>query len=170
MNSQKHNNSPKRARCQASPVTVPLSTNGKYCMKSLTGIIFACILLSGCASRDFIRQNALSPAIDMYNRNFIVAAPTLVGNYICGAPFFLISAGIDTIAPENTRSETYYKFVNGLYIVPAAFCGAITGAIFVPISFICPENPWYGNAKSNHREWACSTPKEGPYLESNSST
>jgi hypothetical protein len=139
-------------------------------MKLFFRIFVSCLILSGCASRDFIRQNALSPAINLYNRNFIVSAPTKVGNYICGAPFFLISSGIDSIAPDKARNENYYSFINGIYTVPATLCGAIMGVVFVPISYVCPENPWYENAKSYYREWSCAPPEGGPFLKTKNNT
>jgi hypothetical protein len=120
--------------------------------------LFLCLcgLLSGCASRSQIREdNPIRPAADLYNRNFVVAAPTYAANLVCGAPFFLLSAGIDSVY-LGERTENYYQFINNVYLVPAVICGAVAGAAFVPISYACGEHPWDFDFKTiRSRSWAC---------------
>jgi hypothetical protein len=122
-------------------------------------------MLAGCASRSYTKSHSfLSPIINLYNRNFIVAAPTRVGNYVCGSPFFFLSGGIDALFSYKAHSETYYGVINGIYILPANICGAITGTLFIPISYVCPENPWYEDFSTYYRETSCLPPKaESPF-------
>jgi hypothetical protein len=132
-------------------------------MRRLAALLTAGALLTGCASRDVYQHNALTPLINLYNRNFIVAAPTYAANYLCGFPFFWVSAGVAAISQKSDSSDEYYAFVNGIYVFPAMACGAIVGLPFVPLSFICPENPWYDNTQTYYREWSCAPPVSGPF-------
>lgn len=137
----------------------------KLNIKLILAVIAISTNLAGCASSDYYQHNELTPVFNMYNRNHIVAAPTRVGNYLCGFPFFLIAA----IVPHG-KSETSINFVNGIYETPATICGAVFGAPFIPFAYICPENPWYENAKSYYREWSCSKPVNGPYVTKDKTT
>jgi len=96
----------------------------------------------------------MRPAFDLYNRNFVVAAPTFVGNAICGAPFFLIAGGADALI-SGEKSETYYNVINGIYLVPATICGFATGTAFIPFSFICEEDPWDFGFQLGRVNWNC---------------
>ncbi len=113
--------------------------------RKLAAAIPAAVLVlagAGCASRSALRDdNPIKPLADQYNRNAVVAAPTALGNAVCGAPFFLLSGAIDAVY-SGVRSERYYRGINNLYLVPAAACGALTGAVFVPLSYACDEAPW----------------------------
>jgi hypothetical protein len=118
-------------------------------------ILIALLNLAGCASRDYFQNNKLTPVFNLYNRNFIVAAPTRVANYVCGTPFLFVSFALDSVV-TGEKSEQYYNFSNGIYLAPATFCGAIIGAVFVPFSYICDEDPWYENFKFYRRSYSCS--------------
>ena len=113
-------------------------------------------LLGGCASRSQITEdNPLKPAADLYNRNFLVAAPTYAANLVCGAPFMALSFGVDAIYPWP-KGETYTRTINNIYFVPASICGAVIGAPFIPISYLCEEHPWDFDFKViRSRTWAC---------------
>src|SRR5689334_12274965 len=132
-------------------------------------VIVTPFVLFGCSSRAFFQDNALTPVFNLYNRNFIVAAPTAFGNFVCGAPFFVLAlAAIDplvsTIAPGKGSGEGYTNFINGVYLVPATICGAATGLVFIPLSYVCPENAWvYGFKTAKNLSWKCE--KEEPGLE-----
>lgn len=136
-------------------------------MKNITCAFVIFLTLSGCSSRNYTNSdNSLSPLINLYNRNFIVAAPTKVGNYVCGAPFFFLAGAIDALLPplKIISSETYSNVLNGIYILPANICGAVTGTLFIPLSYLCPENPWYEDFSTYYREVSCSPPKaQSPY-------
>lgn len=135
-------------------------------MKKLFLLLLVTINLIGCGSRYFIQDNAITPVANLYNRNFIVAAPTMVANLVCGTPFVLISAGLAAFTVKSEpSSEAYYDIINGIYFIPATICGSIVGAPFIPFSYVCPENPWYYGFDSYYREWSCSTPSKGPYIE-----
>ena len=95
-----------------------------------------------------------------------MAAPTRVGNYLCGTPFFLIFMGLASIGTKH-YSETSINVISSIYLVPGTICGAIFGTVFIPFSYICPENPWYENFSTYHREWSCSKPNAGPYVSKN---
>lgn len=125
-------------------------------MKLIALLLCSSLALAGCASRSQIRDdNPIKEVSNLYNRNFVVAAPTYVGNLICGAPFFLLAGAIDTVH-TGAASETYYNTINNVYLVPASVCGAITGAVFVPISYICAESPWDFDFKhTRNQSWSC---------------
>ncbi len=125
-------------------------------MKLATVVLSLCLAVSGCASRSQIRDdNSIKVVSNLYNRNFVVAAPTYFGNLVCGAPFFLISGAIDALYPGK-RSEPYYSFINNVYLVPASACGAATGAVFIPFSYLCNESPWDFDFKSiRNQSWKC---------------
>lgn len=121
-------------------------------MNRLLLLILFSIAFSGCASRSFLgdvfpyfKDSKVSPVLDLYNRNYVAAVPTAVGNVICGTPFFFLATGVVQVVGEEInpdRAETYGRAINGIYLVPAIMCGAVTGVAFIPFSFICEENPW----------------------------
>lgn len=119
-------------------------------------VIAASLVLVGCASRSrFEEDKPVKPITDLYNRNFVVAAPTAVGNIICGAPFFLMSGAFDALY-KGKREESYYRALNTFYFVPAAACGAITGTLFIPFSYACKEDPWrFGFNTTSNVSWGC---------------
>jgi hypothetical protein len=127
--------------------------------KLTTTTLALCLHLAGCASRSGLEaDNPIKPAADLYNRNFIAAAPTLAGNLLCGAPFLLLSTGIAGLY-TGKRSDSYYRAVNNVHVVPATLCGALTGALFVPLSFVCPQDPWDFDFKTvRNMPWQCKSP------------
>ena len=125
-------------------------------------------VLSGCSSRAFFQDNALTPAFNLYNRNFIVAAPTAFGNAVCGAPFFLLTMGVaplvELLMPHGGSADRYFVHINDIYFVPATVCGAVIGLPFIPFSYLCPENPWdYGFKTGRNLNLKCE--KEEPGFE-----
>ena len=107
--------------------------------------------LQGCASRYHTQDLPLSTVFNQYNRNFIVAKPTLVGNVICGAPTMIpllyLTMGMARILEKVgvIKQKTGFAIVNNGSLVPAFACGLVTGTAFIPFSYLCPENPWYGS-------------------------
>lgn len=118
------------------------------------------VSFNGCASRSMIdEENPIKGVSNLYNRNFIVAAPTYAANIICGTPFLLLTAGIDAIYPFK-KNESYAKVTNNLYFVPASVCGAVIGAPFIPLSYACEESAWDFNFKvSRNMSWDCTKKK-----------
>jgi hypothetical protein len=111
-------------------------------IKQAIGIMITMLLMTGCASRSQIKEeNPIKGISNLYNRNFIVAAPTYVGNLICGTPFLLLSSGIGAVYPGQ-KSETFFNVINNVYFIPASICGMATGSIFIPFSYACEESPW----------------------------
>jgi hypothetical protein len=119
----------------------------------VTIIVFS---LYGCAERGQLFPNfkAGQPILNLYNRNFIVSMPTQVGNVACVLPF--LPFGLISIQPPSIVEYAANTLITT--------CGAITGISFVPLSFICPENPWYGEGKGEYHEWRCAKPIGGPFL------
>ena len=116
------------------------------------------VFLSGCASRYEYQDNALTPVINLYNRNFIVAAPTMIGNIICGAPIILLTMGFDAIF----QIKNDYGISEALTGIPTMMCGAVLGTLFIPVSYICPENAWYSGAKQYRLNWKCEAAPDLP--------
>lgn len=111
-------------------------------MKFTAVMLSVFLVVSGCASRSQIQDdNPIKGISNLYNRNFVVAVPTYFGNLVCGTPFFFISGGIDAIY-SGKRSDAYYNSINNAYLVPASVCGAATGAVFIPFSYLCAESAW----------------------------
>lgn len=124
-------------------------------VKKLMTVFSMYSVLSSCASRSVLQDNPITPAINLYNRNFISAAPTYLGNIICGTPPYLLVTLLDAVFSPLDPSETFYNVENAFVMAPAMICGALLGTSFVPLSFICPENPWYFDWKTEHRPWSC---------------
>lgn len=118
-------------------------------MKNILALILL-MVCTGCASRDFPREgHPLKPVVNLYSRNFVVAAPTRVGNYLCGAPVFLIGT------PLTGWSNTAGKIVWDTTLVVGSICGFFTGSLFIPVSYLCDENPWHENIQFYRRSWSC---------------
>jgi|GEM_PF-5914505 len=113
------------------------------------GTCLCCLIFSGCASRYVTRDLPLSSIFNQYNRNFIVAKPTAVGNFICGIPTNIplayITMGLTTplVKMKLMSEDVRDRVVNNGSMLPAFACGIVTGTVFIPFSYICPENPWY---------------------------
>lgn len=110
-------------------------------------IIFS--LIAGCAYRSAppAKQGALEPYVNLYSRNFVVAAPTAVANNVCG-----VVGGVALTVVT----------VDGNALVPGAVagalaCGAVVGLPFIPLSYLCEENPWYIN-QEKETKWSCHPP------------
>jgi hypothetical protein len=105
-------------------------------------ILIWSVSFSGCASRSMIsKENPIKGVSNLYNRNFVVAAPTYAGNIICGIPFLLLSEGITTVYPFE-KNDAFTKVINNIYFVPASICGAVIGTPFIPLSYACDESAW----------------------------
>ncbi len=125
-------------------------------MKKLYTVLSTLFVLTGCASREVFQDNPFTPAINLYNRNFVSAAPTLAGHIICGVPpYLLVTFLFDYVFYPWRDSEIYSNTANAFVVAPAMICGAMLGTAFVPLSFVCPENPWYFNWTTEHRPWSC---------------
>jgi len=125
-------------------------------MRTTALLLAMTLAFLGCASRSQINDdNPLKTASNLYNRNFVVAVSTYVGNIVCGAPFFFLSGAFDALY-KGERTESYYTAINNFYVVPASACGAITGALFIPFSYGCKESPWdFGFKIKRNMSWAC---------------
>ena len=95
------------------------------------------IAISGCAGRPRNPPpiGSIEEAALPYSRNFIVALPTSFANFSCG----LVSLGLPPIVWT---------------------CGAIVGAPFIPLSYLCPENPWYLSGGGLERNYECAEAKQ----------
>lgn len=90
----------------------------------------------------------MSRVADPYSRNWVVAAPTLVGNVIggaLGAPFYV---AIGTFARCKPADAPTYQQCNwaaenmgGAIVWPAVAVGSVTGTPFLPIAYLFPEQP-----------------------------
>jgi hypothetical protein len=104
----------------------------------------------GCGSRYVPSDNnPLKPVVNLYSRNAIVAAPTLGANYLCGIVVAPISFGLAAISHRAGEISWDYGVVSA-----ASICGAIVGTPFIPLSYLCPEDPWY-IGKIEKTPWPC---------------
>lgn len=126
--------------------------------KKVCALIFllSFLFMQGCASRYTTRELPLSSMFNKYNRNFIVAKPTMIGNLICGVPMTIplvyitgwLVLPFEKSNKNQTKESVTDKIVNNVSMLPAFACGIVTGTVFIPFSYICPENPWYGSFAS----------------------
>jgi hypothetical protein len=107
----------------------------------------ACValLVSGCAVRGALPSNAVT---DAYSRNFIVAAPTAAANIACAIPF----GNIPEETPRWEPGRTWIKTLKFTAQASSATCGAVVGLPFIPVSYLCEENPW---SYPNGINWSC---------------
>ncbi len=101
----------------------------------------------GCAFRRALvdEDSPLRPVTDLYTRNAIVAVPTLVGNGIgamVGLPFAFSFRALEHCDPD---AEPACNWAVGAammsLVVPGVAVGALTGAPFVPLALLAPEDP-----------------------------
>lgn len=109
-------------------------------------IIFATLALtSACAFRSDRVSDTIEPYYNLYSRNFIVAAPTAAANGICGA------AGGIALGLYSGHEGGFYLGA----VVGAHACGAVVGLPFVPLSYLCDENPWTLTNGRFESTWTC---------------
>ncbi|WP_155931188.1 hypothetical protein [Methylomonas sp. 11b] len=109
-------------------------------MKRKAFLLLVNVVVYGCASRSLIQEeNPIKAISNFYNRNAIVAAPTFVGNVICGTPFILLAETTDKLYTGD-KSKTYKSFINNIWLLPSCSCGAVTGLPFIPISYVLDES------------------------------
>lgn len=115
------------------------------------------LLVSSCAYRTVQSGNPgeFEPVYNLYSRNFVVAAPTAAANVICGVANGIAVGAI--VADGNAML--------GGAALGAHACGAIVGLPFIPISYLCEEDPWYIYNDKRHESWSCSVSvKTSPQL------
>lgn len=131
--------------------------------KKVWSLIFllSILFVQGGASRYNTRELPLSSIFNQYNRNFIVAKPTMIGNLICGVPTMIplayLTMGLTTplVKTKLISDDVGFYVVNNGSMLPAFACGIVTGTLFIPFSYICPENPWYIGLKTGFRNSKC---------------
>lgn len=131
-------------------------------MKKIIGLCLVAVFINGCAIRGNGRDNFdnFEPVVKPYSRNFIVAAPTYIGNAVGMIPVLILQTPIfDRVDPDSTL----FKFLGILFYFPVFTGGFITGSAFIPFSYLCDENPWMTYLPSDSRDWKCKcSDKEEP--------
>jgi hypothetical protein len=110
------------------------------------------ILINGCAFRSARVPDTIAPYYNAYSRNFIVAAPTAAANGVCGAAGGLALG----LATGNEGG-----FLGGAFLSAHA-CGSLVGLPFIPLSYLCEENPWTNTEGHFKSTWTCSGLKLTP--------
>jgi hypothetical protein len=103
------------------------------------------VYLTACAFKNtgdvgFSLPDKVPWAEDLYSRNAVVAAPTLVGNAagaLVGIPLYLSVAGIERAVGHKDESVADVAL-----LVPIYLGGAVTGTPFLPIAMALPEDRW----------------------------
>jgi hypothetical protein len=102
----------------------------------------------GCAARGVLvdEDSPLSPVTDLYGRNAIVSIPTLIGNGIgamVGLPLFFVFLALEHSDPNAKPASCNWASVAAMMslVAPGVAVGAITGAPFVPLALLAPEDP-----------------------------
>jgi len=117
--------------------------------RRLAWLAAAVVALSGCACRSKAEPSGFEHVVDLYNRNAVVATPTLVGNGIgtaVGAPLAIVAGCL--AAPVALFSGETFEQVGGRVfdhtVWASAYAGGfVFGTLFVPISQAFPEDPDY---------------------------
>ena len=118
-------------------------------------ILATLVIVAGCAFRsDPVPDNAIESYSNLYSRNYVVAAPTAAANGICGA-----AGGIALGLTAGHEGGFYVGAIIGAHA-----CGAVVGLPFIPLSYLCEENPWTLTNGQYESTWTCdgsvnSTPK-----------
>jgi hypothetical protein len=112
---------------------------------SRLSIFSTLVLITGCAFRADNVSDTIEPFYNLYSRNFVVAAPTAAANGVCG--------GVGGLA-----LGIYTGHEAGFYagaLAGAHACGAVVGLPFIPLSYLCEENPWTLNNGHFESTWTC---------------
>jgi hypothetical protein len=103
------------------------------------------VLVTGCAFRSNNVHDTTESFYNLYSRNFVVAAPTAVANGVCG--------GVSGLALGVYTGHEAGFYVGAL--VGAHACGAVVGLPFIPLSYLCEENPWTMSDGHFGTTWTC---------------
>jgi len=101
--------------------------------------------MAGCAFRSDPVPDTIKPVYNLYSRNFLVAAPTAAANGVCGA-----AGGLALGFVTGHEGGFYAGGVLGAYA-----CGAVVGLPFIPLSYLCGENPWTLVDSQFQTTWTC---------------
>jgi hypothetical protein len=108
-------------------------------------VAVCCLSLAACADR---RPPLRLPGIDLYSRNGIVCLPTGIGNVACGLPGWILATPFGAVCAsqhEFCEQDAVASIGVGLAVAliwtPAYLCGAATGSLFIPFSYLADENP-----------------------------
>lgn len=103
------------------------------------------LFLVGCANRP---APIPLPGVDAYSRNEIVCLPTGIGNAVCGLPGWILLTPFGFLCSANEGfCQRESVLVGGAVVsavliqTPAYLCGAATGTLFVPLSYLSKEDP-----------------------------
>ena len=102
-------------------------------------------VISGCAFKNtgdvrFALPGTEPWAEDLYSRNAVVAAPTLVGNVAGAAVGAVLALPIEGI--ERALGRRRETVAAAVLLVPIYVGGGITGTAFLPIAMMLPEHRW----------------------------
>lgn len=111
--------------------------------------------ITGCAYRMQVPPPSgfLEKASIPYSRNFIVATPTFIANAACTLPALIIFSPLAYL-DHTSKLKTFPNSTKALVYS----CGAVVGAPFVPLSYVCPENHWYIASGNPHGNLKCAAP------------
>jgi len=108
-------------------------------------ILAILVLVAGCAFRSDRVSGTMEPYYNLYSRNYIVAAPTAVANGVCGV------AGGLALGFVTGNGDA---FIGG-GVIGGYACGAVVGLPFIPLSYLCEENPWTIVDNRFKTTWTC---------------
>lgn len=116
-----------------------------YRLSIILVLVLVLAIVSGCAFRSNNVPDTTASFYNLYSRNFVVAAPTAAANGICGA-----AGGIALGAYSGQEGGFYVGAVLGAHA-----CGAVVGLPFIPLSYLCEENPWTVSDGHYDATWTC---------------
>jgi hypothetical protein len=110
-------------------------------------VLCGLVILASCANRP---APIPLPGVGLYSRNAVACLPTGVGNVACGGPGLIVLLAIAG-ATQAAAGEAVWQDENlgkaGAAVsavvswIPAYVCGAATGTLFIPLSFLVEEHP-----------------------------
>lgn len=104
-------------------------------------LVFGLLTGGGCALQSGPPcLKGLAPVARPYSRNWVVCAPTAVGNYAGALAGGVLSAPFAATA-ELYREGAGEQVIRVFATVPALLAGGTTGLPFLPLSYLADENP-----------------------------
>jgi len=115
----------------------------------MTSALIALVAAVGCASKlppaQLAGFESRAETIALWARNPIVCSPTAIGNAagaLAGYPLALVTLGPALLASLLSDDEDLaFQIYGTAFWLPVLFVGAVTGSVFLPMSYAIGEHP-----------------------------
>lgn len=111
------------------------------------GLLILIALVIACGHRvepdDLGLYRPAHPLVEQYSRNQVVCVPTLVGNVVGAIPVLPFIALYQVWHPGYPRGpvgRVGVETLETLFMTSVLLGGAVTGTLFLPVSYLAPES------------------------------